>query len=71
MEHKENNIGKQAKKMIREAISDEKKGNAFYRRLAKKLPEKDKKKMVMNIAKQEAMHRTKMKALLKDCSEKD
>ena len=70
-EHKEKEAGKQAKKMIREAIVDEKHGNEFYKRLAKKLPEKSEKKMVRAIAAQEAKHRKKMKALLKDCTEKD
>lgn len=58
-------------KMITEAITDEKQGTAFYKKLASTLPEKKEKKMVLAIAKQEANHRKKMIKLKKDMVDKD
>lgn len=62
---------KTAVSMIKEAITDEKHGSAFYKKLAGKLTEPEEKKRVLKIARQECKHRKIMKELKKDIEEKD
>ena len=57
---------KVACKMIKEAMKDEKKGNKFYQRLASKLTERHRKRVVSEIAQAERGHKGRLAKLKKD-----
>lgn len=53
-------------KMISEAITDEKKGNKDYLRLASKLSKRERKRVASDIARQERHHESRLEKLHKE-----